>query len=167
MVDRTPVAPDFALSDQAGETVSLRQYRGHPVVVYFYPKDDTEGCTVEAKDFSCLADQFLEIGTPVIGISPDSPRRHKNFKVKYDLKVRLLSDAEKTTALAYGVWVEKMMFGRRYMGVERATFLIDGSGRIVKSWRKVNVRGHAEEVLAAAKALAARTEKSRRRHERG
>lgn len=147
-------APDFSLPDDAGSVVRLSKLKGRPVVVYFYPKDDTSGCTQEAKDFSCLADQFAKAGADVVGISPDSAARHKKFKTKYDLPLRLLADENKDAANAYGVWVEKSMYGRKYMGVERSTFLIDSKGKIVRSWRKVKIPGHAEEVLAAVKALA-------------
>ena len=123
------------------------------MVVYFYPKDDTSGCTAEAKDFTRLAADFRKAGVEVIGISPDSAESHQKFARKHDLEVRLAADADKAVANAYGVWVEKSMYGRKYMGVERSTFLIDKSGRIAKSWRKVKVPGHADEVLAAAKAL--------------
>lgn len=147
-------APDFSLPDDAGSVVRLSKLKGRPVVVYFYPKDDTSGCTQEAKDFSCLADQFAKAGADVVGISPDSAASHKKFKTKYDLPLRLLADENKDAANAYGVWVEKSMYGRKYMGVERSTFLIDSKGKIVRSWRKVKIPGHAEEVLAAVKALA-------------
>jgi len=147
-------APDFSLPDDAGSVVRLSKLKGRPVVVYFYPKDDTSGCTQEAKDFSCLADQFAKAGADVVGISPDSAASHKKFKTKYDLPLRLLADENKDAANAYGVWVEKSMYGRKYMGVERSTFLIDSKGRIVRSWRKVKIPGHAEDVLAAVKALA-------------
>jgi peroxiredoxin Q/BCP len=147
-------APDFSLPDDAGSVVRLSKLKGRPVVVYFYPKDDTSGCTQEAKDFSCLADQFAKAGADVVGISPDSAARHKKFKTKYDLPLRLLADENKDAANAYGVWVEKSMYGRKYMGVERSTFLIDSKGKIARSWRKVKIPGHAEDVLAAVKALA-------------
>ncbi len=147
-------APDFSLPDDAGSVVRLSKLKGRTVVVYFYPKDDTSGCTQEAKDFSCLADQFAKAGADVVGISPDSAARHKKFKTKYDLPLRLLADENKEAANAYGVWVEKSMYGRKYMGVERSTFLIDSKGKIVRSWRKVKIPGHAEDVLAAVKALA-------------
>ncbi|MBN9281775.1 MAG: peroxiredoxin [Hyphomicrobium denitrificans] len=147
-------APDFSLPDDAGSVVRLSKLKGRPVVVYFYPKDDTSGCTQEAKDFSCLADQFAKAGADVVGISPDSAASHKKFKTKYDLPLRLLADENKDAANAYGVWVEKSMYGRKYMGVERSTFLIDSKGKIVRSWRKVKIPGHAEDVLAAVKALA-------------
>lgn len=146
-------APDFELPDADGKPVKLAALRGHPVVIYFYPKDDTEGCTAEAKDFTCLAGEFKKAKITLLGISPDSPASHRKFQDKHGLDVRLLADEERTAAEAYGVWVEKSMYGRTFMGVERATFLIDKSGKIAHSWRKVRVPGHAEEVLAAARAL--------------
>jgi thioredoxin-dependent peroxiredoxin len=146
-------APDFELPTDAGEALKLSRLKGKPVVLYFYPKDDTSGCTAEAKDFSRLAPDFRKAGVEVIGVSPDSVESHGKFRKKYDLAVRLAADADKTVAMAYGVWVEKSMYGRKYMGVERSTFLIDAKGRIARSWRKVKVPGHAGEVLAAAKAL--------------
>jgi peroxiredoxin Q/BCP len=146
-------APDFELPTDGGETLELSRLKGKPVVLYFYPKDDTSGCTAEAKDFTRLAPDFRKAGVEVIGVSPDSVESHAKFRKKYDLAVRLAADGDKAVATAYGVWVEKSMYGRKYMGVERSTFLIDGKGRIARSWRKVKVPGHAEEVLAAAKAL--------------
>jgi peroxiredoxin Q/BCP len=145
-------APDFALPAENGETLKLSRLRGKPVVLYFYPKDDTSGCTSEAKDFTELAPQFRKAGVEVIGISPDSVESHAKFHKKYGLKVRLVADAEKAVATAYGVWVLKSMYGRMYMGVERSTFLIDARGRIARSWRKVRVQGHAAEVLEQARA---------------
>ena len=153
MLEDGKKAPDFALPDADGRTVQLAVLKGQPVVVYFYPKDDTSGCTAEAKDFSRLAPDFRKAGVEVIGVSPDSVASHQKFRKKYDLAVRLAADADKAVATAYGVWVEKSMYGRKYMGVERSTFLIDKKGRIAKSWRKVKVPGHAEEVLAAARTL--------------
>ncbi|MEQ1694894.1 MAG: thioredoxin-dependent thiol peroxidase [Hyphomicrobiaceae bacterium] len=146
-------APDFTLPGDNGQTVSLANLKGHPVVVYFYPKDDTSGCTVEAKDFTCQIDAFKAVGCEVIGISPDSARSHEKFKTKHDLTVTLAADEDKTAATAYGVWVEKSMYGRKYMGVERATFLIGKTGKIVQLWRKVKVPGHVDDVLAAVNAL--------------
>lgn len=148
-------APDFTLPDCVGETVELSALKGRPVVVYFYPKDDTEGCTVEAKDFTCLSGAFKSAKVALLGISPDSTASHRKFRDKHALEVRLLSDEDHRVAEAYGVWVEKSMYGRTFMGVERATFLIDSSGRIARCWRKVKVPGHADEVLAAARALKA------------
>lgn len=146
-------APVFTLPADDGEAISLRKLKGRPVVLYFYPKDDTSGCTQEAKDFSCLADQFEKAGAVVVGVSPDSAKSHQKFRAKHDLSVRLAADEDKAVAQLYGVWVEKSMYGRKYMGVERSTFLIDKAGRIARSWRKVKVPGHAEEVLEAVKAL--------------
>ncbi len=146
-------APDFALPTDGGGSLALSRLKGKPVVLYFYPKDDTSGCTAEAKDFSRLAPDFRRAGVEVIGVSPDSVDSHAKFRKKYDLTVKLAADADKAVANAYGVWVEKSMYGRMYMGVERSTFLIDKAGRIANSWRKVKVPGHAEEVLAAAQAL--------------
>ena len=143
-------APDFELPTESGEKLKLSDFTGKPVVLYFYPKDDTSGCTLEAKDFSRLAGDFRKAGVTVIGISPDSVESHQKFRNKHDLEVRLAADADKAVAMAYGVWAEKSMYGRKYMGVERSTFLIDGQGRIARSWRKVKVPGHAAEVLAAA-----------------
>jgi peroxiredoxin Q/BCP len=146
-------APDFKLPDETGNVVQLSKLKGRSVVVYFYPKDDTSGCTQEAKDFSCLAEEFAGAGAEILGISPDSTLSHQKFKSKYGLTLRLLADEKKEAAEAYGVWIEKSMYGRKYMGVERSTFLVDSSGKLVKSWRKVKVPGHAEEVLAAVRSL--------------
>ncbi len=153
MVQDGDKAPDFELPTEIGVPIRLSKLKGRPVVVYFYPKDDTSGCTAEAKDFTRLAPDFKKAGVEVIGISPDSPESHRKFARKHALEVRLAADADKAVANAYGVWVEKSMYGRKYMGVERSTFLIDKSGRIARSWRKVKVPGHADEVLAAARAL--------------
>lgn len=147
-------APDFELSTANGEKLKLSGFKGKTVVLYFYPKDDTSGCTLEAKDFSSFAADFRKAGVEVVGLSPDSARSHQKFIKKYNLAVRLAADEDKAVATAYGVWVEKSMYGRKFMGVERSTFLIDKTGRIARSWRKVRVPGHAEEVLAAARALA-------------
>ena len=153
MVGDGDKAPDFELATDAGDAVKLSKLKGKPAVLYFYPKDDTSGCTAEARDFSRLAPDFRKAGVEVIGVSPDRTESHGKFRKKYDLSIRLAADTDKAVATAYGVWVEKSMYGRKYMGVERSTFLIDGKGRIAKSWRKVKVPGHAEEVLEAAKAL--------------
>jgi peroxiredoxin Q/BCP len=146
MVEDGKKAPDFELPDADGKSTRLSSLKGRPVVLYFYPKDDTSGCTAEAKGFTCLIDEFKRAGAEVIGVSPDSPESHRKFREKYELGVRLLADVERTAALAYGVWVEKSMYGRKYMGVERSTFLIDGSGTVAKSWRSVRVPGHAEDM---------------------
>ena len=153
MIDVGKKAPDFVLPDDNGGEVRLSKLKGRPVVLYFYPKDDTSGCTQEAKDFSCIAGEFAAAGAELIGISPDGLKSHQKFKAKHDLSLRLLSDEEKAVATAYGVWVEKSMYGRKYMGVERSTFLIDKSGKLARIWRKVRVPGHAEEVLEAVRAL--------------
>ncbi len=133
-------------------TVSLVSL-GAPLVVYFYPKDDTSGCTTEAKDFSALADAFDEAGVKVVGISKDTPASHAKFTAKHALAVKLASDVDGVACEAFGVWVEKAMYGKRYMGIERATFLFGADGTLAKAWRKVRVPGHADAVLAAAKAL--------------
>ena len=153
MVEDGTKAPDFTLPDADGKSVRLASLKGHPVVVYFYPKDDTSGCTAEAKDFTCLAADFKRAGAQVLGISPDSSESHRKFQDKYDLGVRLLADQSRKAAEAYGVWVEKSMYGKKYMGIERSTFLIDQAGRVARSWRKVKVPGHAEEVLEAVRGL--------------
>jgi thioredoxin-dependent peroxiredoxin len=144
------VAPDFTLQGNGGSTIRLSDHRGKAVVLFFYPKDDTAGCTAQAVAFSDLESRFAEKGVAVIGISPDSVRSHDRFVKKHDLTVPLASDEEKSVLQAYGVWVEKSMYGRKYMGVERTTFLIGPDGRIARIWNKVKVPGHAEEVLEAA-----------------
>ena len=146
-------APKFSLVGDDGRPLDLAKFKGSPVVLYFYPKDDTPGCTTEAKDFSCLVDQFYAAGATIIGVSPDSAASHAKFVKKHELTVRLGADEDKAVAIAYGVWVEKSMYGKTYMGVERSTFLIDSNGKIAEIWRKVKVPKHAETVLAAVKAL--------------
>lgn len=153
MLEEGQKAPDFNLLSDDGKPVRLTALKGRPVVVYFYPKDDTSGCTVEAKDFTRLAGAFAEAGASVVGVSPDGVASHRKFKDKHGLSVVLAADEDKAAATAYGVWVEKSMYGRKYMGVERSTFLIDANGRVARAWRKVKVPGHAEEVLAAVRAL--------------
>ena len=146
-------APNFTLPADGGSKVSLAELKGKSVVLYFYPKDDTSGCTAEAIAFSKDSKAFKAAGAVVVGVSKDSAASHDKFKAKYDLTVTLVADEETKTAEAYGVWVEKSMYGRRYMGMERATFLIDGKGIIRHIWRKVKVPGHSADVLATAKAL--------------
>jgi len=153
-LDAGDKAPKFRLATDGGGDVSSTALKGKPYVLYFYPKDDTSGCTKEAIGFSDAARKFAALGIPVIGISKDSTASHDKFKAKYKLKVVLGSDPEIKTAQDYGVWVEKSLYGRKYMGMERATFLVDGQGVIRNIWRKVKVDGHVEAVLAAAKALA-------------
>ena len=154
MIGEADTAPDFELPTEDGSD-RLSQFRGRPVVVYFYPKDDTSGCTAQARDFSALSPEFKAAGVQVIGISPDSPVSHAKFRKKHDLAVLLASDEDKSVSNAYGVWVEKSMYGRKYMGVERSTFLIDERGNVVEVWRKVKVPGHADAVLARALRLKA------------
>ncbi len=146
-------APAFKLATDGGGEISLSRLKGAPLVLYFYPKDNTSGCTREALEFTKLAKKFLDIGVMLVGISKDSTASHDRFKTKHKLKLTLASDPEAQAAQAYGVWVEKSLYGRTYMGMERATFLIDKGGKIREVWRKVKVEGHAEAVLAAAKAL--------------
>ena len=148
------LAPEFTLPRDGGGTVSLAQFRGKSVVLFSYPKDDTSGCTAESIAFTALAGDFAAAGAVVIGMSPDSVKKHDKFARKYDLSVILAADEEKAVLNAYGVWVEKSMYGRKYMGVERTTVLIDANGIVRRVWEKVKVPGHAEEVLAAAKNLA-------------
>ena len=149
MVTEGDTAPRFSLPRDGGGTVSLEDFAGKPVVLYFYPKDDTSGCTKEAVNFSELADEFAAAGAEVVGVSPDPVKSHDKFKTKHELKVTLASDEEKNAIEAYGVWAEKKMYGKTYMGVERSTFLIGKDGKIAKAWRKVKVPGHAEAVLEA------------------
>ena len=146
-------APDFELMTDGGGRAHLKDLEGKAVIIYFYPKDDTSGCTAQAIAFNRLRAQFAASGATVIGVSPDSAASHDKFKVKHDLKIALAADPGRSAIEAYGVWKEKSMYGRKYFGVERSTFLIDRNGRIAKVWRKVKVPGHAEDVLAAAKAL--------------
>ncbi len=146
-------APAFMLALEGGETLSLARLKGAPFVLYFYPKDDTSGCTREALDFSAAQKSFDKLGVRVIGVSKDSLQSHEKFRRKHKLTVALASDPETKVAQAWGVWGEKTLYGRKYMGMERATFLVDGKGRIVQAWRKVKVPGHVEAVLNAAKAL--------------
>ncbi len=146
-------APAFTLPATDGRNLTLESLRGRKVVLYFYPKDDTSGCTLEAQNFQSLKGHFAAADTEIVGISPDAMKSHDKFRSKYGLDFALASDEEKTMLQTYGVWVEKSMYGRKYMGVERTTMLIDRDGKIARIWEKVKVPGHAEEVLAAAKAL--------------
>ena len=153
MVSLGDRVPDVALTAADGDSVSPADFKGNKLVLYFYPKDDTSGCTREAKDFTALADAFEKAGTWVLGVSKDSAASHVKFAAKHDLRVKLASDSDGAACEAFGTWVEKSMYGRKYMGIERATFLIDRDGTISRIWRKVKVPGHAEEVLAAAKQI--------------
>ena len=154
MVEEGKKSPDFKLPGDDGEVIHLGALKGSMVVLFFYPKDDTSGCTAEAIAFSGLEKQFKKLGAVVIGLSPDSIARHIKFKSKHDLTVPLASDEDKKVLEKYGVWVEKSMYGRKYMGVERTTVLVDPKGKVAKVWRKVKVPGHAEAVLEAARELA-------------
>ncbi len=146
-------APDFDLPSDGSERLRLSEFRGKSVAIFFYPKDDTSACTQEAIDFNQLRAKFRLQGVAIIGISPDSPKAHKNFKLKHDLKIHLAADEERATLLAYDVWHEKSLYGRKYMGVVRTSFLIDGEGVIRQIWWNLRVKGHAQAVLDAAKAL--------------
>ena len=146
-------APQVAFEGPDGAETTLSAWRGKPLVLYFYPKDDTTGCTKEAQDFTALAGDFAAAGVALLGVSKDSAKKHKSFTDKYGLKVPLGTDADGALLEAFGAWVEKSMYGRKYMGIERSTFLIGKDGKIVREWRKVKVPGHAEEVLKAAREL--------------
>lgn len=146
-------APNFSLATDGGGRITRADLKGQPYVIYFYPKDDTSGCTKEAIGFSESRKKFEALGVSVIGVSKDSVASHDKFKVKHKLRITLGSDPETEIAQAFGVWVEKSMYGRKYMGMDRATFLVDGKGVIREIWRKVKVPGHVEAVLAAAKTL--------------
>jgi len=145
-------APDFDIPGDAGQ-ISLKALKGKTVVLYFYPKDDTSGCTAEAQAFTAAAAAFAKAKAVVVGVSKDTVSKHAKFRAKYDLAPLLGSDEDGDVVERYGAWVEKSMYGRKYMGVERSTFLIDPDGKIARVWRKVKVPGHADEVLAATKAL--------------
>lgn len=141
------LVPNFTLLSDGNEKISISELKGKNIVIYFYPKDDTSGCTMEAKDFSCLIDEFNKLNTIIIGISKDGVDSHKKFKNKYDLKHILLADIDLEACNKFNCWVEKSMYGKKYMGIERRTFLINKEGVIHYIWPKVKVKGHAEEVL--------------------
>ena len=147
------IAPAFTLPGDDAGALSLAQLSGQKLVLYFYPKDDTSGCTLQAIDFNRLKPDFTAAGTRIIGVSPDPVKSHDRFKAKHGLGITLLADEGKSTLEAYGVWTEKSMYGRKYMGVERTTFLIDADGKIARVWNKVKVPGHADDVLAAARMI--------------
>jgi peroxiredoxin Q/BCP len=153
MLDTGTVAPDFNAPTDGGGMLCLKALRGKVVVLYFYPKDDTSGCTKEAIAFSEQINDFEDAGAVVIGVSKDTGAKHDKFKNKYDLKLTLVSDEDVIICKKYGVWVEKSMYGRKYMGIERATFLIDVKGKVRTVWRKVKVPGHIDAVLSALKEL--------------
>ena len=145
-------APSMTLTASDGSGVDLAS-PGQPLVLYFYPKDDTSGCTLEAQNFTALAGDYAKAGVKVIGVSRDPMKKHEKFIAKYDLAVPLVSDEDGRISDAIGTWVEKSMYGRKYMGMERATYLIDADGRVLRAWRKVKVPNHAQEVLATARQL--------------
>jgi len=147
------IAPDFDLPTENGGHIKLSELKGRPVVLYFYPQDHTETCTIEAIDFSAAAKDFRAAGATVVGISPDSLKSHERFRKKHGLGITLASDVDRKVINRYGLWIEKSMFGRTFMGVERATFLVDPAGRIGRMWRKVRIKGHVQEVLAAVRDL--------------
>jgi thioredoxin-dependent peroxiredoxin len=153
MATTNDTAPDFTLPRDGGGTITLSALKPGKTVLYFYPKDDTPGCTTEALDFTAQAAAFADADTTVIGISRDSIKAHDKFVAKHGLGIALVSDEDGSVCNAYGTWVEKSMYGKQYMGIERTTFLIDGTGRIAQAWHKVKVKGHVAEVLAAAQAL--------------
>ena len=152
-VDVGQPAPDFSVPADGGGTISLSALKGRPVVLYFYPKDDTPGCTKEACGFRDAMPDFSKVDAEIVGVSKDSVKRHDNFKAKYDLNFGLASDEDGAVCEAYGVWVLKKNYGREYMGIERSTFLIDKEGVVRNVWRKVRVKDHVEAVLEAARAL--------------
>jgi thioredoxin-dependent peroxiredoxin len=153
MINEGDKAPAITVASSDGSSVNLAS-PGQPLVVYFYPKDDTSGCTREAQDFTALADDFKKAGVKVIGVSRDTMKSHEKFIGKYDLAVPLASDEDGRISEAFGTWVEKSMYGRKYMGMERATYLIGADGRVLREWRKVKVPNHAQQVLTAARELA-------------
>jgi len=153
MITQGQIAPDFTLPRDGGGTVTLSALRPGKVVLYFYPKDDTPGCTLEAQDFTARLADFTATGATVIGLSKDSVKAHDKFCKKHGLSIVLASDEGGSTCEDYGVWLEKSMYGKTYMGIERTTVLIDGAGVVARVWNKVSVKGHADEVLAAVRAL--------------
>ena len=152
MINEGDRAPALTVTASDGKAIDLAG-PGRPLVLYFYPKDDTSGCTREAQDFTALAKEFAAAGASVVGLSRDPMKKHDKFIAKYELKVPLVADEDGKVSDAFGTWVEKSMYGRKYMGMERATYLIAADGKVLRAWRKVKVPGHAEEVLKAVKAL--------------
>jgi peroxiredoxin Q/BCP len=150
MISENDRAPDLTLATSDGRMVDLSR-PGSLLVLYFYPKDDTSGCTREAQDFTALANEFRDAGVQIVGVSRDPMKKHDKFIAKYDLAVPLASDEDGQVSEAFGTWIEKSMYGRKYMGMERSTFLISGDGRVLREWRKVKVPGHADAVLAAVR----------------
>jgi thioredoxin-dependent peroxiredoxin len=152
MIEIGDHVPHFAATLSDGRTIDLGA-PGVPLLLYFYPKDDTSGCTRQAQDFTALADDFVAAGALVVGVSRDDMKKHDKFIAKYDLRVPLVSDVDGTISDAFGTWVQKSMYGRKYMGMERSTFLIDASGKLLAKWRQIKVPGHAEVLLAAVREL--------------
>jgi peroxiredoxin Q/BCP len=152
-IDEGAGIPDVDLARPGGGRVNLRDYAGKPFILYFYPKDDTAGCTREAQDFSGHYPEFQALGAEILGVSRDTPSKHQKFIAKYDLTVPLASDDTEAAMAAFGVWVEKSLYGRKYMGIDRSTFLFDARGTLVRAWRRVRVPGHVVEVLNALKGL--------------
>jgi len=153
MIEQGEMAPDVTLRMSDEREVKLSEWRGRPLLLYFYPKDDTPGCTKEALQFSELAGAFSKAGVAVRGVSKDPPSKHRKFAEKYDLRVQLATDFDNSVTDAFGVWVEKNMYGRKYMGIQRATFLIDATGRVARVWPKVKVAGHGQDVYEAVQVL--------------
>ncbi|HEX6374533.1 MAG TPA: peroxiredoxin [Allosphingosinicella sp.] len=153
MLSEGDKVPDVKLASIEGKEISPADFSGQKLVLYFYPKDDTSGCTAEAQAFSALAEEFKNSGTWILGVSRDDAKAHQKFTDKYGLRVPLATDPDGSVCEAFGTWVEKSMYGRKYMGIERATFLVDRDGVVKRVWRKVKVPGHAAEVLAAAREL--------------
>jgi peroxiredoxin Q/BCP len=141
------LVPNFTLPSDMGDDVNIQSLRGKNIVIYFYPKDDTPGCTIEAKDFSCSIDKFKDLNTVILGISKDTIKKHEKFRTKHDLKHILLSDETGEVCEMFGCWVEKSMYGKKYMGIARRTFLVDTNGEIVKIWPDVKIAGHVDEVI--------------------
>ena len=156
MLSEGDPVPDVSLEGMEGQKISPADFRGQKLVIYFYPKDDTSGCTREAQDFTALAEEFEKSGTWILGVSKDDARKHRKFIDKYALKVPLATDPDGSVCEAFGTWIQKSMYGRKYMGIERATFLVDRDGLVQRVWRNVKVPGHADEVLAAARELKGR-----------
>ncbi len=156
MLSEGDPVPDVRLEGMEGQPISPTDFRGQKLVLYFYPKDDTSGCTREAQDFTALASEFENAGAWILGISKDDAGKHRKFTDKYDLKVPLATDPDGSVCEAFGTWIQKSMYGRKYMGIERATFLVDQDGMVRRVWRNVKVPGHAEEVLEAARNLKSR-----------
>jgi len=153
MLNEGDPVPDVILQGLEAQPVSPADFKGQKLVVYFYPKDDTSGCTAQARAFSALAGEFEKAGTWILGVSKDDSKKHRKFIDKYELKVPLATDSDGSACEAFGTWVQKSMYGRKYMGIDRATFLIDRDGVVKRVWRKVKVPGHVEEVLEAAREL--------------